>query len=157
RPDRPPALLIVASDRLSAFDVVLPTPIPGKGAILTDLSAKWFDFIVRKGLASTHLLSTDVDDVPGLTASQREQLRGRVTIGRRCRVVQIECVARGYIAGSGAKDYARDGAICGVALPPGMREGDSILEKLGTPVFTPATKAPQGSHDENISFERACE
>src|SRR5690606_19541184 len=78
-------------------------------------------------------------------------------IGRRCRVVQIECVARGYIAGSGAKDYARDGAICGVALPPGMREGDSILEKLGTPVFTPATKAPQGSHDENISFERACE
>src|SRR5690606_15971122 len=91
RPDRPPALLIVASDRLSAFDVVLPTPIPGKGAILTDLSAKWFDFIVRKGLASTHLLSTDVDDVPGLTASQREQLRGRVTIGRRCRVVQIEC------------------------------------------------------------------
>jgi len=157
RAGRSPALLIVASDRLSAFDVVLPTPIPGKGAILTDLSAKWFDFIERKGLARTHLLSTDVDEVAGLTPAQREQLRGRVTIGRRCRVVQIECVARGYLAGSGTKDYLRDGAICGVALPPGMRDGDSILEKLGAPIFTPATKEQQGKHDENITFDRACE
>jgi phosphoribosylaminoimidazole-succinocarboxamide synthase len=155
--DRPPALLIVASDRLSAFDVVLPTPIPGKGRILTDLSAKWFEFIESKGLARTHLLSTKVDDVPGLSERDRDALRGRTTIGRRCRVVQIECVARGYLAGSGTKDYLRDGAICGVALPPGLRDGDSILEKLGAPIFTPATKEQQGKHDENITFERACE
>ena len=155
--DRPPALLIVASDRLSAFDVVLPTPIPGKGAILTDISAKWFRFIEQRGLAKTHLLSTNVDEVSGLSGAQREELRGRVTVGRRCRVVQIECVARGYLAGSGTKDYLREGAICGVQLPPGMRDGDSILEKLGAPIFTPATKEPQGKHDENITFDRACE
>jgi phosphoribosylaminoimidazole-succinocarboxamide synthase len=155
--DRPPALLIVASDRLSAFDVVLPTPIPGKGAILTDISAKWFRFIEQRGLAKTHLLSTSVDEVSGLTAAQRDELRGRITVGRRCKVVQIECVARGYLAGSGTKDYQRDGAICGVQLPPGLRDGDSILEKLGAPIFTPATKEQQGRHDENISFDRACE
>ncbi len=155
--DRPPALLIVASDRLSAFDVVLPTPIPGKGVILTDLSTKWFEFIERKGLAKTHLLSTDIDTVSGLTDAQRSDLRGRTTVGRRCEVVQIECVARGYLAGSGTKDYQRDGAICGVELPEGMRDGDSILEKLGSPIFTPATKEAQGKHDENISFARACE
>lgn len=157
RPNSPPALLIVATDRLSAFDVVLPTPIPGKGRILTDISARWFAFIEERGLARTHLLSTNVDDIPGLTGAQRSQLRGRVTLGRRCRVVPIECVARGYLAGSGVKDYQRDGAVCGVKLPAGMRSGDSIIEKLGAPIFTPATKEEQGKHDENISFERACE
>lgn len=155
--DRPPALLIVATDRLSAFDVVLPTPIPGKGAILTDISAKWFEFIERRGLARTHLLSTEAGELPGLSESQREPLRGRVTIGRRCEVVPIECVARGYIAGSGTKDYQRDGSICGISLPEGLKDGSSILEHLGSPIFTPATKAPKGEHDENISFDRACD
>lgn len=155
--DRPPALLIVASDRLSAFDVVLPTPIPGKGAILTDISTRWFEFIESRGLAKTHLLSTDADDLPDLTEAQRSPLRGRVTIGRRCQVIPIECVARGYIAGSGTKDYNRDGAICGIKLPEGLRDGSSILEHLGSPIFTPATKAPKGEHDENISFDRACD
>ncbi len=157
----PPGLLIVATDRMSAFDVVMPTPLPGKGRLLTEIAAWWFGFIEKRGLGPTHLLSTDAGQVPpgafesgGRRArTTREDLVGRIMIGRRCRVIPIECVARGYLEGSGWKDYQRTGAICGVKLPPGLRQCDRLPE----PIFTPATKAPQGQHDENITFEQACE
>jgi len=149
-------LLFVASDRISAFDVVLPTPVPGKGRLLTEISAWWFRFIERKGLAETHLLSLDVVDVPANAVvgggPAIEWLRGRVTIGRKCRVVPIECVVRGYLEGSGWKEYQQTGAVCGVSLPKGLRQCDRLPE----PIFTPATKAAEG-HDENITFERAAE
>ncbi|MEC9373108.1 MAG: phosphoribosylaminoimidazolesuccinocarboxamide synthase [Planctomycetota bacterium] len=149
----PARLLVVATDRLSAFDVVLPTPIPGKGRLLTELSANWLRWIEGRGLARTYLMSTDAGDVPGLNVEERAALEGRCTIGRKCRVVPIECVARGYLAGSGWKDYQATGEVCGVALPKGLRNA----ERLPEPIFTPATKAEQGEHDENISFERACD
>jgi phosphoribosylaminoimidazole-succinocarboxamide synthase len=152
-------LLFVASDRVSAFDVVMPTPIPGKGRLLTEIAAWWFRFIEARGLAETHLISTDVDDIPAGAFAPgaagevaREWLRGRVTIGRRCRVVPVECVVRGYLEGSGWKDYQRTGAVCGVRLPGGLRQ----CERLPEPIFTPATKAAEG-HDENITFEEAAE
>ncbi len=149
-------LLIVASDRVSAFDVVMPTPIPGKGRLLTQISTFWFGFIAQRGLARTHLLSTDARDVPETAfrgKTRRADLEGRITIGRTCRVIPIECVVRGYIEGSGLKDYQKTGAICGVKLPPGLKQCDRLPE----PIFTPATKAPMGQHDENITFERACD
>ncbi len=151
-------LLIVASDRISAFDVVMPTPIAGKGAVLTEIATKWFRWIELKGLAKTHLISTDVEDVPGLSAAERESLRGRVTIGRKCRVVPVECVARGYLAGSGWVDYQKTGTVCGVKLRPGLRTGDRLEDAQGrfAPIFTPATKEELGKHDENISYEQAC-
>lgn len=148
-------LLIVATDRLSAFDVVLPTPIPGKGAILTALSTRWFGFIEERGLAKTHLLTTDLEQLVGqgvLSPEDAPMLMGRATIARRCRVVPVECVARGYLDGSGWKEYQDTGEICGIRPPGGLRRGDRLPE----PIFTPATKAEQGEHDENISFERAC-
>lgn len=151
------ALLIIATDRLSAFDVVMPTPIPGKGAVLTRTSTLWFDLIANdprmaeRGLRH-HLLSTDPADVEGLGTEHIEQLRGRVMIGRRCRVVPIECVVRGYLAGSGWQAYRETGGVCGVELPRGLKQ----CERLPEPIFTPSTKAAAG-HDENISFQRACE
>ncbi len=147
-------LLMVASDRISAFDVVMPTPITGKGRLLTEIAAWWFGFIEKQRLAETHLLSTSVDDIPGsaLSPGSREYLQGRVTIGRECRVVPVECVVRGYLEGSGWKEYQQTGAVCGVALPKGLRQ----CERLPEPIFTPATKAAVG-HDENISFERAAD
>ena len=153
-------LLIVASDRISAFDVVMPTPIAGKGQLLTELSTFWLKLIEAKGICKTHLVSTDAGDIPdaafgpdttGLTT--REQLRGRIMICKRAKVVQIECVVRGYIEGSGLKEYLATGSICGVKLPPGLKQCD----KLPEPIFTPATKEEVGTHDENITFERACE
>lgn len=156
-PGQPPRVLIVASDRISAFDVVMPTPIPGKGAILTDIAARWFRFIEQRSLAATHVLSTSAADVPGLDDRQREQIAGRCTIARRCRVIPIECVVRGYLAGSGWVDYQASGAVCGVALPRGLKRGDRLMDALGGPIFTPATKEERGRHDENISYERACE
>lgn len=155
--DSPPAILIVATDRLSAFDVVLPTPIPGKGRLLTEISSRWFGLIQDFGLAHTHVLSTDPRDVRQLSEEHWAQLMGRSTIARRCRVIPIECVARGYVAGSGWVDYEREGEICGVKLPEGLRKGDSLFERGDGPIFTPATKAALGEHDENITFERACE
>ena len=147
------ATLLVATDRLSAYDVVMPTPIPGKGGVLTQMSAFWFEMIGRRlPRLAHHLISTDPADVEGLGPAEAERLRGRVMIGRRCRVVPVECVVRGYLAGSGWKEYERSGAVCGVALPEGLRR----CEQLPEPIFTPATKAESG-HDENISFERACE
>jgi phosphoribosylaminoimidazole-succinocarboxamide synthase len=157
RPGDTGRLLIVATDRISAFDVVMPTPIPGKGALLTEISTFWLRFIEGRGLSGTHLLSVDVQDVPTaayVTGGTRpEQLRGRVTIGRLCRVIPIECVVRGYLEGSGWKDYQQTGSVCGVMLPKGLRQCDQLPE----PIFTPATKEEQGRHDENVSFERAAE
>lgn len=137
-------LLIVATDRISAFDVVLRNGLPGKGIVLTQISRFWFDFFGDS--VDHHLLSTDVADVPGLSDVEREALAGRIMLCRKTEVVPIECIARGYIAGSGWKDYQRDGKVCGIELPKGLRNGD----RLEKPLFTPSTKAESG-HDENIS------
>ncbi|MBI4515165.1 MAG: phosphoribosylaminoimidazolesuccinocarboxamide synthase [Deltaproteobacteria bacterium] len=141
-------LLLVATDRLSAFDVVLPTPIPDKGRILTELSLFWFDYV--RDLVLNHVVSADITDyLPD--AAERAQLAGRTVVCRKATPLKIETIVRGYLAGTGWKDYQRDGAVCGVRLPPGLREAD----KLPEPVFTPSTKAPRGQHDENISFDEA--
>jgi phosphoribosylaminoimidazole-succinocarboxamide synthase len=132
-------LALVASDRLSAFDVVLPTTIPDKGRVLTGLSRFWF--AETAAIVANHLLPTDIDT--------SDDLRGRVMVCRRTEVVPIEAVVRGYLAGSGWKEYRAAGSICGVPLPAGLRESD----RLSAPIFTPATKAEQGEHDENIDFD----
>jgi len=139
-------LLIVASDRISAFDYILATGIPDKGRVLTQLSIFWFDFL--KDIVPTHFLTANVDEYPEPLLRFRDQLKGRSMLARRARMIDVECVARGYLSGSGWKDYKRTGAVCGIALPPGLRESD----KLPEPIFTPATKAQSG-HDENVSFE----
>ncbi len=149
-------LLIVATDRISAFDVVMPTPIPGKGRLLTSMAVFWLRFIEARGICPTHLLSTDPNQVPEGAlrgATQRTDLEDRIMIARRCRVIPIECVVRGYLEGSGWKEYRESGSVCGIALPRGLRQ----CERLPEPVFTPATKEDGGKHDENITFERACE
>lgn len=151
------AMLLIATDRLSAFDVVLPTDIPGKGRLLTGIAAFWLRKVEQESICRTHLLSTDPARVPdnafqGATTT-REDLQGRCMIGRLCRVIPIECVVRGYLEGSGWKDYQRTGTVCGVKLPSGLRQCD----RLPQPIFTPATKAERGLHDENISFDAACE
>jgi phosphoribosylaminoimidazole-succinocarboxamide synthase len=140
-----PALLIIATDRISAFDVVLGNGLPGKGVVLTQISKFWFDHFA--GEVDHHLLSTDVADVPGLTDGERQELQGRIMLCRKTEVVPIECIARGYITGSGWKDYQRTGAVCGIELPKGLQNSDRLAE----PLFTPSTKAASG-HDENISF-----
>lgn len=137
-------LLIVATDRLSAFDVVLPTPIPDKGRVLTQLSLFWFERLGN--IVPHHVLSAG--NFTGELAPFADVLEGRAMLVRRTEPVPIECVVRGYISGSGWKDYQRTGAICGIALPPGLRESD----RLPQPIFTPSTKVVSG-HDENISFE----
>ena len=141
-------LVIVATDRLSAFDYVLPTPIPDKGKVLTQLTLFWLDLL--GDLVPNHLVTADVSQYPAAFHPYRQQLEGRSMLVRRARMIDVECVARGYVSGSGWKDYKRDGSICGIPLPPGLRESD----KLPQPIFTPATKAQSG-HDENISFETA--
>lgn len=140
-------LLIVATDRISAFDCVLPTGIPGKGRILTQLSIFWFHLL--EDIVASHLLTARVEDYPDPLPQYREQLEGRSMLVRRAEMVEAECVVRGYLSGSGWKEYRACGAICGIALPPGLKES----EKLPEPIFTPATKAVSG-HDENIPFER---
>jgi phosphoribosylaminoimidazole-succinocarboxamide synthase len=137
-------LLLVASDRISAFDYILPAGIPDKGRVLTQISAFWFE----KLPGANHVLSTDVDDAPLPAGVDREALRGRSMIVRKTEVVPIECVVRGYLSGSGWKEYRKSGTVCGIKLPAGLRESDRLPE----PIFTPATKAESG-HDENISFE----
>jgi phosphoribosylaminoimidazole-succinocarboxamide synthase len=139
-------LLIVASDRLSAFDVVLPTGIPDKGRVLTQLSLFWFDLL--RDVIPNHVLSAS--EFPAPFEDHREELAGRSMVVRKTQPLPIECVVRGYVSGSGWKDYCATGNICGIPLPPGLRESDRLPE----PIFTPATKAVTG-HDENISFERA--
>jgi phosphoribosylaminoimidazole-succinocarboxamide synthase len=141
-------LLIVTSDRLSAFDVVLPTPIPGKGAVLTALSNFWF---ARTGhIIANHLSDRSLEDVLP-DAGERAQAEGRSVVVRRLEPLPIEAIVRGYLAGSGWKDYGRTGAVCGIALPEGLRQADRLPE----PLFTPSTKAELGAHDENISFDEA--
>jgi len=139
-------LLIIATDRLSAFDVVLPTPIPDKGRVLTQLSLFWFERL--RDVVPNHVLSSS--EFPEELAAYREQLEGRSMLVRRTQPVPIECVVRGYLAGSGWKDYRATGKVCGIALPAGLRES----ERLPQAIFTPATKATSG-HDENISFDEA--
>ena len=139
-------LLIVATDRLSAFDVILPTPIPDKGRVLTQLSLFWFELL--SDVIPNHVLSAT--EFPPPFDAHREELTGRSMLVRKTEPLPIECVVRGYVSGSGWKDYQATGKICGIALPAGLRESDRLPE----PIFTPATKAATG-HDENISFERA--
>jgi phosphoribosylaminoimidazole-succinocarboxamide synthase len=139
-------LLIVATDRLSAFDVVLPTPIPDKGRVLTQLSLFWFNLL--KDVVPNHVLSAT--DFPAPFDSHKDDLAGRSMVVRKAQPLPIECVVRGYVSGSGWKDYCATGKICGLALPAGLRESD----RLPQPIFTPATKAVVG-HDENVSFEQA--
>jgi phosphoribosylaminoimidazole-succinocarboxamide synthase len=141
--------LIVASDRLSAFDVVLPTPVPNKGKVLTQMSEFWFEHL--KDVVPNHLVSTRLEDFPPDVRRHREQVQGRSMLVRKATVFPVECVVRGYLAGSGLKDYQQSGAVCGIALPPGLRESDRLPE----PIFTPATKAEVGLHDENISEAEA--
>ncbi len=141
-------LLLISTDRLSAFDWVLPTGIPDKGRVLTQIAAFWFD---RLG-EPNHLITTEVDQMGLPEGVDREPLRGRTTLGRKTKVVPIECVVRGYLAGSGWAEYQRDGTVCGIPLPPGLVESSQLPE----PIFTPATKAESG-HDENISFDRMVE
>jgi phosphoribosylaminoimidazole-succinocarboxamide synthase len=146
-------LLIVATDRISAFDYVLGSGIPDKGKVLTQLSAFWFGMLEGSALGegvSHHLVSTDPREYPAALRPYADTLRGRSMLVRRTEPVQVECVARGYISGSGWKDYVATGEICGVALPKGLRESD----RLPAPIFTPATKAASG-HDENISEQAA--
>lgn len=149
-----PALLIVASDRLSAFDVVMPRGIPGKGIVLTQISRFWFDMVSQKlsDRLEHHLISTNPADVAGLEQEHISQLQGRVMVGRKTKVVPMECVVRGYLAGSGWNEYQKSQSVCGISLPAGLRQ----CEKLPQPIFTPSTKEEQG-HDENVSFERAAE
>ena len=134
-------LLMVASDRISAYDVVLPTPIPDKGKVLTGLSVFWFRRTDR--IVPNHLISTEVP----------AEVEGSAIVVRKLDVFPVECVVRGYLSGSGWREYRERGSVCGIALPPGLRESDRLPE----PIFTPATKAELGAHDENIDFDRAAE
>jgi phosphoribosylaminoimidazole-succinocarboxamide synthase len=142
------ALLIVATDRLSAFDVVLPDPIPMKGSVLTMISKFWFE---RTGhIVRNHLITTNVDEYPPACAPYAAELRGRSMLVRKTRPLAIECVVRGYLTGSGLKEYRRTQSVCGIALPDGLVDGSMLPE----PLFTPSTKAEEG-HDENIDFDTA--
>jgi phosphoribosylaminoimidazole-succinocarboxamide synthase len=138
-------LLIVATDRLSAFDVVLPTPIPDKGRVLTQLSVFWFDYL--EDVVKNHLIASKF--FPPELAPYADQLRGRAMLVRKTEPVMVECVVRGYISGSGWKEYQKSGSVCGIRLPAGLVESDRLPE----PIFTPSTKATTG-HDENISFDQ---
>jgi len=139
-------LLFVATDRISAFDYVLGTGIPEKGRVLTQLSLFWFDFL--KNIVQNHLITANVDEYPAPLRKHADALRGRSMLVKKAEMIDIECVARGYLSGSGWKEYQKTGAVCGIKLPAGLKESD----KLPEPIFTPATKAVTG-HDENISFE----
>lgn len=138
--------LIVATDRISAFDVVMPTPIPDKGKILTDLSEFWFDFL--EVIVKNHLITTDIFDMPPMFHSFIDQLNERSMLVRKVEVLPFECIVRGYLAGTGWKDYQRDGHVCGILLPDDL----VLSEKLPRPIFTPSTKALMGEHDRNIPY-----
>jgi phosphoribosylaminoimidazole-succinocarboxamide synthase len=141
-------LLLVATDRISAFDYVLPTGIPGKGRVLTQISLFWFDYL--GDLVPNHLVTADVEQYPAQLRPHESELRGRSMLVNRARMFPAECVVRGYLSGSGWKDYKRTGKICGISLPSGLRES----ERLPEPIFTPASKSAGGEHDENISFDQ---
>lgn len=144
------SLLIVATDRISAFDVIMPNGIPDKGRVLTALSLFWFSKLA--GNSENHLLASDVKDYPSILQPFAEQIRGRSMLVKKAKVVPIECVARGYLAGSGWKEYQASQTVCGIKLPPGLRQCDRLPE----PIFTPATKEETG-HDINISFNEAAQ
>ncbi|MHC4518280.1 MAG: phosphoribosylaminoimidazolesuccinocarboxamide synthase [Planctomycetota bacterium] len=144
-------LLIAATDRISAFDVIMTNGIPNKGVVLTQISKFWFDFF--KNEVEHHLISDDVADFPAPFSDHADQLAGRSMLVKKVEVLPIECVVRGYLAGSGWKEYQADGTVCGVKLPAGLKQCDKLPELI----FTPATKAEIGEHDENISFERAAD
>ncbi len=140
-------LLLVASDRISAFDVILPTVIPNKGKILTELSVYWFDVI--KDIIPHHLITTDVDQFPAACRPHKAKLEGRTMLVKKCTPAPVECIVRGYLVGSGWKDYQQNGSVCGIPLPKGLVEAS----RLDEPIFTPSTKAPVGAHDVNITFD----
>ncbi len=143
-------LLIVSSDRISAFDSVLPTPVPGKGVLLNKISSFWFDR--TRHIIKNHIVSTDIDEIRRLVTPPAgldwEQLRGRAMLVHRAKRVDFECVVRGYLTGSGWKEYLKQGSVCGIVLPAGLKEA----QRLPEPIFTPTTKADKG-HDENVTFE----
>lgn len=140
-------LLLVASDRISAFDVILPTLIPDKGKILTALSVYWFEVI--KDIIPNHLITTDMEKFPAVCQPHRAKLEGRTMLVKKSLPAPVECIVRGYLAGSGWKDYQKTGAVCGIPLPKGLVEA----ARLDQPIFTPSTKAPVGAHDVNITFD----
>jgi phosphoribosylaminoimidazole-succinocarboxamide synthase len=140
-------LLMVATDRISAFDVIMPNPVPGKGKILTQISLFWFE--IMESLIPHHVISGNVDEFPDSCKPYTESLRDRSMLVKKARPLPIECVVRGYISGSGWKDYQTNGSICGIKLPPGLKESD----KLPEPLFTPSTKEEVGLHDINIDFD----
>ncbi len=142
------ALLLVATDRISAFDHVLGTGIPDKGKILTQISLFWFDLL--KDVVPNHLITANVSEFPASLQPYRDQLQGRSMLVKRADMFPVECVARGYLAGSGWKEYRADGTVCGIRLPGGLLDGSRLPE----PIFTPATKSHDGAHDENISYDK---
>jgi phosphoribosylaminoimidazole-succinocarboxamide synthase len=148
-PNGDDGILIIASDRVSVFDIVLGNGIPEKGVMLTKISTFWFDLF--SGKFNHHLVSTDSADIEGISKEQQEMLKGRIMICRRSQVVPVECIVRGYLTGTGYKDYQRTGQVCGIDLPKGLVNSDRIEQ----PIFTPSTK-PEEGHDENISFEESC-
>jgi len=141
-------LLFVATDRISAFDVVMPNGIPDKGRVLTQISLFWFEKL--RAIAHNHLITADVRTYPPILRPYAEQLEGRSMLVRRVKIQPVECIARGYLSGSGWKEYRQNGTVCGIKLPPGLRESD----KLPAPIFTPSTKAESG-HDQNITMAQA--
>ncbi len=144
-------LLLVVTDRISAFDVILPRPIPDKGKVLHQVSSFWFRHF--EDVVPNHLVADRVDDFPEELRAHRDQLAGRTALVKKAKMFPVECVARGYLAGSGWREYRETGRVCGIPLPAGLRLSDRLPE----PIFTPATKAEEGEHDENISFDRMVE
>ena len=142
-------LLMVASDRISAFDVVMPEPVPDKGIILTQISLYWFE--IMKSIIENHVISADIDDYPDVCKPYADTLRGRSMLVKKTEPLSIECVVRGYISGSGWKSYQQTGCVCGIQLPEALRESDQLPE----PIFTPSTKEELGAHDINIDFAEA--
>jgi phosphoribosylaminoimidazole-succinocarboxamide synthase len=142
-------LLIVASDRMSAFDVVMDDPIPDKGKILTNISLFWFEKL--EAIVENHLVSSDPLEYPDICQKYINELRGRSMLVKKAKPLPVECIVRGYLSGSGWQEYLSKGSVCGISLPEGLRES----EKLSEPIFTPSTKAEDGMHDENIAFEKA--
>lgn len=147
--DNGDSLIMVATDRISAFDVILKNKVNGKGIILTKMSEFWFDH--TKNIVNNHMISTDVKDMP--LYFQKEEFAGRSMLCRKLRMIPIECIVRGYITGSGWASYQKNGTVCGIKLPSGLKE----CEKLPEPIYTPSTKAALGMHDENISYEKSVE
>ena len=145
--DNGATLIMVATDRISAFDVILKNKVEGKGIILTGMSKFWFDF--TENIIPNHMVSTDVKDMPA--AFQNPSFEGRSMLCKKLQMLPVECIVRGYITGSGWKSYCKDGTVCGIPLPEGLRECDRLPE----PIYTPSTKAELGDHDENISFEKS--